>query len=457
LDGLFQRIVSYPITTVLDSNAIATISRTVLYDPRPEIIWKNGTALMPQDLQLDSLIYPFWQGKGIIPGVEFDCSTSKCTYDPFYTLALDFECTPIPDFLEFGCRNTSGEWLTTTSYSNFNGTDQIPKVTSCGYYMNVPNHQAQLMSGYEVEADGSIGEVLSTRIFPLMDIVTNEPYLRSPNFDVKTPVVDFILASTPGGFAGARQNSTPVVTECEIHWVVKKLKAEVSLGVLVEEVLETLQFETVNSDNPYSPWDGLNSPIWLGNFSMDLADPHSPTSLSTFGLDNTTAKKVWAVWAEIAPSTFNLPADNNPVKTGPVQKVLWGSQIPDLQAVSDPILPWDTPNNVTQHMADAVKVMNQVIRRNALSQRGSEGRARDVAIGHAWIDVRFVKVNWAWITMPLALLLISGAFLLATVIRTSDGSISIGKTSGLGYLFNDTGERRMSKWLAPEQSPKFGQ
>lgn len=50
--------------------------------------------------------------------------------------------------------------------------------------------------------------------------------------------------------------------------------------------------------------------------------------------------------------------------------------------------------------------------------------------------------------MPLALLAISGYFLLATVIRTSNGPYSIGKASGLGHLFNDMGERRTSKWLA---------
>lgn len=305
------------------------------------------------------------------------------------------------------------------------------------------------MSGYEVQADGSIGEVLSTRLFPIMDIITNEHYIRSPNFNVSTPVVDFILASTPGGFAGARLNNTPVVTECEIHWVVQKLKSNVSLGTLHEEVMETLQFEQDNSGNPYSPWDGYNSSTWLGNFSMVLADPHASSGLSTFGLDNTTAKKVWAVWAEISPSTFNLPAENNPVKTGPAQKVLWGGQISDLIAFSDTRLPWDTPNNVTQHMEDTVKLMNQVIRRNGLSQRGPEGRVRDIGVGQAWIDVRFVKVNWAWIAMPGFLLLISGAFLLATVVRTSNGTFGSGKTPGFRYLFNDTGERRRSTWLAP--------
>lgn len=50
--------------------------------------------------------------------------------------------------------------------------------------------------------------------------------------------------------------------------------------------------------------------------------------------------------------------------------------------------------------------------------------------------MQLVKVNWAWITMPLALLMISGAFLLATVVRTSDDKAGTLKTSGISSLFN---------------------
>lgn len=124
LDGLFQRIVSYPIASVPDpSNAIATISRVTLYDPSPQIIWKAGIPLLSQDIQIEDFLWPFWQGKGIMPGVEFECGTSKCTYEPFHTLAVEFQCQEMTDFLEFGCRNTSAEWQSTISYTNYNSTD----------------------------------------------------------------------------------------------------------------------------------------------------------------------------------------------------------------------------------------------------------------------------------------------------------------------------------------------
>jgi hypothetical protein len=306
-----------------------------------------------------------------------------------------------------------------------------------------PDYQLQIMGGYEIMADGTIGEVLVTRFFPVQDMVSNQIFFGgSPNFkDVQNPVADFILASTPGGFDGAIKNNTPVTTECEIHWVVKLLNATVLSGQLTEEVLGTLQFES-DLAGPYSPWDGLDSGTYLANFSMTLPDPHSFTEgISTFGLDNITAFKVYQVWVEIAPSTVNLPAQNDPLKTGPVLKFYWPSDPTDLVKILNPVspmLPWDAPNNVTQQMAEAVTVMNQVLRRNTLSQR----HRHDVAVGHAMRYVVLVEIKWVWLSLPIILLLLSLMFLVATVVRSTqeEDKIGIFKTSVLAVLFNGLGE-----------------
>lgn len=319
--------------------------------------------------------------------------------------------------------------------------------------MDILHHDSQLMSGYELSADGSIGEVLSTIIFPLMDSKTNEPHFPSLGFEVDGPIVHFILVSTPGGFAGALRHNTPVVTECEVHWVVTKVEAEVSSGILSETVLDTLSFKVTDPDNPHSPWDGIYPDRWFRHISMTLADRHSSTGQSKFGPDNNTAMRVWGVWTEIAPSTFNLPGQSSPINMGPVQKPLWSSDNPSLYAVSESALPWDTPNNVSQHMAKIIKVMNQGIRGNTRPQRSAEGRGREIVVGQAWVHVRFVKVNWSWIVIPLTFLLVSGFFHFATVVRTSKGPTGIGKAPGLVHLFDDAGEWRTSRWFSPGREP----
>lgn len=103
LDGLFQRVVSYPVTAVPDpTKPLATISRTILYDPKPQDTWRNGSDALSQDLLLDASLISFWQENSLLE-VDFECGTGECTYDPFYTLALDIQCKPISNLLEFGC------------------------------------------------------------------------------------------------------------------------------------------------------------------------------------------------------------------------------------------------------------------------------------------------------------------------------------------------------------------
>ena len=107
---------------------------------------------------------------------------------------------------------------------------------------------------------------------------------------VHNPVVDFLLVSTPDGFAGARRNETPVIQECEVHWVVKKLKASVYNGDLTEEALETPQFK----NHWPTPWDEVDWNWYRANFSMTLPDPHSVTgNFSEYRVENTSARRVW--------------------------------------------------------------------------------------------------------------------------------------------------------------------
>ena len=433
LDLFFQQIIAYPSSFRVDPFANATVSRALVYDPDAAWTWRGDDWSISEDDQVSAWLYPFWQAKGVIPGVEFDCPTGNCTYDPFHTLAADFQCTDMsPEMFEFGCFESSAVWKTTIA----DGMMDVPNITACGHFLNVPDSGLQLMSGYEVLANGSTGEILSTRFLALSDLFTNQQYFNgSVNFkNVSNPVVDFILVSTPGGFEGARTNATPVMQECEVHWVVKELQAKVVNNVLFEEPLNTLQFEN-HWDSPWNPDD----PNWYqAEFSMTLPDPHSFTEgKSTYGLDNITARKVWQSWGQLAPSTFVRPNESAPY--GDSFKISWlAPSSPHLANMSEPVLPWDTPNNVSAHMADAVLAMNQVIRRNTLSQ----ANRHDVCVGRAYKNVVFVDVRWQWITLPVALLLFALLFLAATIYRSSKDREQIGvwKSSALAILFNGLGD-----------------
>lgn len=296
------------------------------------------------------------------------------------------------------------------------------------------------MSGYQTNADGSIGEILSTRFFPVMDLATNAQYWNGP-YKIRNAsriaVTDFILASTPDSFEGVRNNNTPVLTECEIHWVVKKIASSIFHGHLVEDAVETLQF-TSDLENP---WDPVYSSLFVANYSMTIHDPHSLSgSTSTFGLDNVTAFEVFQVWEEIVPSSYILTS------AGSVQKCAWAVDSRKI-ITEDYQSPWTPPNNITRHMANAVEAQNQVLRRNMNSRRGVSGQ--DVATGKAWKDVQVVKVEWAWITMPLTLLVLSGFFLAATVVRSSKEKIY--KNSAIASLFSGLKDEKESEDREPRR------
>jgi hypothetical protein len=205
---------------------------------------------------------------------------------------------------------------------------------------------------------------------------------------------------------------------------------------LTEQALDTFQFE----NHWETPWDPTNSDVYRANFSMTLPDPHSVTGSKTseYGVSNDTARKVWQVWAEVAPATFVRPPADSTVHEKQVFKVVWLSGAPAHNAViNTKILPWDTPNNVTAHMADAVTAMNQVVRKNTLSAT----YRHDVSVGRAFKNVVIVHVRWQWITLPAALLLFALIFLISTIWRASkEPSIGVWKTSALAVLFNGPGD-----------------
>ena len=433
LDLFFQQIIAYPSTARVDSFSNATIARSIFYDPNEEKQWRGDDWAWKEDSQISTLLYPYWQAKGVVPEVPYNCPTGNCTYDPFHTLAVDFQCADMSsDMLEFGCHVASGVWKTTVA----DGFMEVPNITACGYYLDVPDSGLQLMSGYEVLDNGTIGETLATRFFAMSDVWTNQQYFGgSINFkNVSNPIADFILVSTPGSFDGAARNNTPVMQECVVNWVVKKIRAEVVNNVLFEQSLETLQF-----DNRFdAPWDPEDANVYQANFSMTLPDPHSVRGeTSTYGLGNTTARKVWQSWAQVSPGTFVRPNASAPY--GPSLKCVWiAADSPHLADQTDPVLPWDYPANVSAHMADAVLAMNAAVRRNTLSA----SHRQDVSVGLAFKHVVFVDVRWHWITLPAGLLMFALVFLLATMWKSSKDKQQIGvwKTSALAILFNGLGD-----------------
>jgi hypothetical protein len=91
------------------------------------------------------------------------------------------------------------------------------------------------------------------------------------------------------------------------------------------------------------------------------------------------------------------------------------------------INPWLLPNNITLHMERLANSVSNTIRSSS---------SNEMFHGQAFDQDTYVSVRWAWLSLPIGLLLISFVFLLATVVKsaTEKEHVGIRKNSAIATL-----------------------
>jgi hypothetical protein len=192
---------------------VGTIPRALVFDPPDGLFSVNGSQRLQNPRDITAFSEPFFIGNGNVPQLVQNCPTSNCTWEPFDTLAVCSRCQDMSQDLQWGCATGPADWLSNVTLAD----DSYPNVTACGYWF-YQDGETVLMSGHVISADGTPGEALETRIFPL----TNpNPFSRQPIFggslnfkDVRNPILDFLVTGTPSGSAGVYANRTPTLNEC---------------------------------------------------------------------------------------------------------------------------------------------------------------------------------------------------------------------------------------------------
>ena len=427
---------NFPTVSILDTNN-ATVGRAVYYSPdRAPVMW-NGSTTYRADWTMEVAVIGDFYKRPWATEVEYVCPTKNCTWAPFHTMAVQGACREIDaSLLELSCHEVSGAWMSDVIPDPTQKGNVIPNVTTCGWYMAPPDAPRELMSGYVVNNDSSAGEALITRLYALRDQFTRKAiYGGSINFDkyVKTTIQDFILVATPDGAAGALRNATPIVHECELHWVVEKIQTEVKDGVLSEEVVEVIDLdvvETGETDND-SPWITMG---WYGlNLTKAIQEPGWAVPFQ-FGMSNLTARRTIQALEEIVPTTVTADSAN----AAPVAKAFWRGAKPDSRGFPNALNPWLPPMNTTQYINDVARAMTIAARRVG----NIDDPQFDLVQGKAWDARTMIQIRWYWITLPLVLLLTSLIFLVATIVRSSkeESMLGVWKTSALAVLFNGLGQ-----------------
>lgn len=318
-----------------------------------------------------------------------------------------------------------GGYRTEASYAN---------MTMCGYFLNLTvNVQTKtLMSGYTVNPNTSApGEALVVRTLPMLSVFDKTPVygngsIRFPH--VRDPIADSIIVSAADGTAGSvYRHEKPIAQECVLTWCVKTIASSYNAGAYQEEILKT---HTNTTDGPF-PWKTVHTVshydegVWinyLDQISIEINTNHSTTSPQTYGTDNNTAYAIMTIFNDIFPSFYTAPDETTEPMLHDRQ---WTNGPAYLRKMS--FNPWNTPNNVSTHLARLASAMTDRMRSAGLTNEEVEADAYDREV--------YIRVRWAWLAFPIALLLLSLAFLVATIWKTADtGAGGIWKTSAMPTL-----------------------
>ena len=441
-DTFFQQVTNYPDRWALESIGSA-IPRVVRYEPFYTPEYSQGLemsflnpALRPVigQFMVDNGTQPISFGNGTRPEIPLSCPSSNCTWPTYDTLAVCSKCIEVSDLLEYACRSTSIDWSVTQTGPI--DSSKFPNKTVCGFFFNSADKSPTLMSGHIVEDNGTRGESLLVRTLPLTDMISKVPVSGgSIHFKhIRNPILDAIIVSTANGSHNGLANAVPIAHECVLAWCVQTIRSSYALGEYKEEIVAR---RLNTSEGPW-PWSAypvyMDNEIggWMNIYKEAIAitppDPASnasnfmPSSLA-FGSSNTTVSNVMQVFDDYFPSTYTVktPAEQPMLR---YKNYLDGPKMRMLK-----FNPFLAPNNVTRHMERLATAMSNVMR--------SDVDSSEMISGLAYNKKQFVIVSWEWLIFPIALLLLSLVFLVATVFRTSrdaHGEMGVWKTSAMPTL-----------------------
>ncbi|KAI4924172.1 uncharacterized protein J4E92_007253 [Alternaria infectoria] len=373
------------------------------------------------------------QGNSSIPRTVRYTPSLALTYDstwdnePVATMNQDLKRTLDPFFFD---QNGTRPFLTEGGPQA-----EIPLVcptsrcTACGYFLNATSSLPVLMSGYRVEnsTDSPYGETLLMRTLPLVTNPLRSPlYGGSINFKhINYPIIDAIIVSAADGSSeSVYRKALPVAHECVLSWCVKTLRSSYARGGYKEEVIETF----TNTTQIEYPWwgesVGLGMTLTEFDANITITPPTNDNYTTTYGVSNETFMNTIFVLDEVFPSLITVTEPS----AKPYLKIRT-SFIDQVMFREVRFNPWLAPNNVTYHMERIAHALTNAVR--------SDANSNELIVGSASSPETYVVVHWGWLTFPLLLLFLSIAFLVATMIKTSQHAyddIGNWKTSAMPTL-----------------------
>lgn len=368
--------------------------------------------------------------------LNFECRTGNCTFPStddgaaFLSLALQSRCADIRSDISF----TESVWsVTYTDFQNSTYTYTTPNASLSDYGISLaefgPTQDNVMQSGNQ----GPQG-------WP-------SHFLNKVSF----------LMSSRDGTAWTQSISA---FECEFYPSVDTYSANITNGVLLEQVLDSQRMEV---------W-----PVALGTHSLLLINRtirggewHECTSGSEPSDEHNFPIIGWPSYKGLNIGT-SFPLDQlinrsgdawNQTEWWPQDCVYWIPYAPTVglsgsihSLVGNESLYFDRVIERAKGTPWSVNLWNEGNATLETVQAAMDGLARSITArwrqgdgisdnvgpvtGMVWENQTCVLVNWAWISLPAALLLLTIVFLILTVLRTNSKGARVWKSSMLAVLFN---------------------
>ncbi|KAL9109886.1 MAG: hypothetical protein Q9187_008116 [Circinaria calcarea] len=307
--------------------------------------------------------------------LEADCLTGNCTWPSQYSsLAICSTCADITNRIRKEC-----------------SFDKDSNSTYCK--LALPLQNGPLLPIGLFFSDGSLLKAAS-----ILNVSSPSESLTLGN-----------LTDTFARFASLSQSresqdySPPKATECTLYFCVNTYEATVSVGVLNETVVSSWRNESGSGsdsdfyrdfNSQYKLWPPLQQGALSQNSSYYI-DRGTHRSLKLFVESQ--------FYGEISTAPFLLPS------TDSVQAFMGLSNYDALMSS----IALSMTNNIRKQSNNTVKVP-----------------------GDAWRTEAFIHVAWAWLTLPIVLVIFTLVFLVTTIWQSSDRGSRLWKTSTLPLLYH---------------------
>ena len=329
------------------------------------------------------------------------CPTGNCTWAPYQTLAVCSQCVDIAEHITY--------------------TESNKQVSSCD------------VGGYETPCLATLPNGLSIGFANNSDMKVGDPTVLNTSGMLPPITLDkvgfalahFSLMAGPDGNGGS-----PLAIECSLYWCVNTYTAVVN--------------NTIFTEYSRSSWYNATSILPLADLKNALNIDKSETFYNitppTGGAK--TEPNVNETWQEQLISDSDMFNQEDYIVSTASSSGQWLGPLLSgnrsiLVPASDVVTLFNSQDlkGISTIFARVAQYLTVAYRSFADADFPSPGTAAQ-ALGVAWETQVIVKVRWAWLSLPCALLAASVVFLGATMLGNTRGRVGVWKSNTLALLFH---------------------